>query len=69
MLTVVVCAGVPFAAAKAELPDVEALFVFGEAEGARPFASLFSSGPVPDVKIDPATQLLTLPSSVPSACG
>src|SRR5256714_1616145 len=38
--------------------NIEELFVFGEAEGATPFASLFESdGKIPSVKIDPKNDL------------
>jgi acyl-CoA synthetase (AMP-forming)/AMP-acid ligase II len=40
------------------------VFVFGEAEGATPFAALLSSGgAVPSVEIDPATDLIAMPYS------
>jgi len=48
------------AAAKAK---VEEILVFGEAEGATPFASLLSGGEPPHVHIDPAEDLVALPYS------
>lgn len=42
---------------------VEEIIVFGEAEGAVPFGSLLVDGPAPDVKIDPAEDLVALPYS------
>jgi acyl-CoA synthetase (AMP-forming)/AMP-acid ligase II len=48
------------AAAKSK---VEEIIVFGEAEGAVPFASLLIHGKVPDVRIDPANDLVALPYS------
>jgi acyl-CoA synthetase (AMP-forming)/AMP-acid ligase II len=48
------------AAAKSK---VEEIIVFGEAAGAVPFASLLADGPAPDVKIDPAEDLVALPYS------
>ena len=39
------------------------VLVFGEAEGATPFASLLAGGPPPDVQIDPAEDLAALPYS------
>lgn len=40
------------------------IFVFGECEGARPFASLLASeGPVPDVAIDAANDVAAMPYS------
>jgi acyl-CoA synthetase (AMP-forming)/AMP-acid ligase II len=48
------------AAAKSK---VEEIIVFGEAEGAVPFASLLIDGKVPDVAIDPAKDLVALPYS------
>jgi acyl-CoA synthetase (AMP-forming)/AMP-acid ligase II len=43
---------------------IEELFVFGEAEGATPFASLLESdGEVPHVEIDPKNDLVALPYS------
>jgi acyl-CoA synthetase (AMP-forming)/AMP-acid ligase II len=43
---------------------VKELFVFGEAEGATPFNELLqSNGAVPDVSIDPRTDLIALPYS------
>src|SRR6185436_19054954 len=44
--------------------SVQEVFVFGEAEGATPFASLLTSGAEPPhVEIDPAHDLVTLPYS------
>ncbi len=49
------------AATKAKVKE---LFVFGEAEGAMPFAALLESdGDVPDVEIDPKEDLVVLPYS------
>jgi acyl-CoA synthetase (AMP-forming)/AMP-acid ligase II len=48
------------AAAKSK---VEEIIVFGEAEGAVPFASLLVEGEVPEVHVDPATDLVALPYS------
>jgi acyl-CoA synthetase (AMP-forming)/AMP-acid ligase II len=48
------------AAAKSK---VEEIIVFGEAEGAVSFASLLVDGDVPDVRIDPAKDLVALPYS------
>lgn len=48
------------AAAKSK---VEEIIVFGEAEGAVPFASLLVDGKGPDVHIDPAEDLVALPYS------
>jgi acyl-CoA synthetase (AMP-forming)/AMP-acid ligase II len=42
---------------------VEEIIVFGEAEGAVPFASLMSRGQAPHVDIDPAVDLVALPYS------
>lgn len=42
---------------------VEEIIVFGEAEGAVPFASLLVDGPAPNVEIDPAEDLVALPYS------
>jgi acyl-CoA synthetase (AMP-forming)/AMP-acid ligase II len=42
---------------------VEEIIVFGEAEGAVSFGSLLVDGPAPDVKIDPAEDLVALPYS------
>jgi acyl-CoA synthetase (AMP-forming)/AMP-acid ligase II len=39
------------------------LFVFGEAEGAEPFASLMQPGPLPAVSIDPRNDVVVLPYS------
>jgi acyl-CoA synthetase (AMP-forming)/AMP-acid ligase II len=44
--------------------NIEELFVFGEAEGATPFASLLEGdGEVPQVEIDPKNDLVALPYS------
>ncbi|HEX9923996.1 MAG TPA: AMP-binding protein, partial [Anaerolineae bacterium] len=44
--------------------DVEEIFVFGEAEGATPFASLLQGdGQPPDVSLDPKKDLVVLPYS------
>ena len=44
--------------------DVEEIFVFGEAEGATPFASLMATdGEPPEVSIDPKEDLVALPYS------
>jgi acyl-CoA synthetase (AMP-forming)/AMP-acid ligase II len=48
------------AAAKSK---VEEIIVFGEAEGALPFSSLFVEGKAPHVQIDPAEDLVALPYS------
>ena len=42
---------------------VEEIFVFGEAEGATPFASLMLDAAPPEVQIDPLTDLVALPYS------
>lgn len=48
----------------AQRSKVEELFVFGEAEGATPFASLLeSNGEVPHVEINPREDLVALPYS------
>jgi acyl-CoA synthetase (AMP-forming)/AMP-acid ligase II len=52
------------ALAAANATGVEEVFVLGEGEGATPFGDLLASkGPVPDVAIDPAEDLLVLPYS------
>jgi len=52
------------ARAAAEHSKIEELFVFGEAEGATPFASLLESdGVVPPVEINPREDLVALPYS------
>jgi acyl-CoA synthetase (AMP-forming)/AMP-acid ligase II len=52
------------ARAAAHEANIEELFVFGEAEGFTPFASLIESdGEVPDVKIDAREDLVALPYS------
>ncbi len=43
--------------------DVEEVFVFGEADGATPFAALLQDGRPPQVTIDPARDLVALPYS------
>ncbi len=43
--------------------NVKEVFVLGEAEGATPFASLMSGGPVPSVEIDVHNDLVALPYS------
>ncbi len=51
-------------AAAAEAGGIEEIFVFGEAEGATPFASLLKSdGQLPPVNIDPQKDLVVLPYS------
>ena len=48
----------------AEEAGIEEVYVFGEAEGATPFASLLATGaPVPQPEIDVATHLVSLPYS------
>ncbi|MFZ0750333.1 MAG: AMP-binding protein, partial [Pyrinomonadaceae bacterium] len=48
----------------AEAANIEELFVFGEAEGAKPFASLLESdGNPPKVEINPREDLVALPYS------
>lgn len=48
----------------AAIAHIEEIFVFGEAEGATPFASLLQSdGQIPAVDIDPAQDLVVLPYS------
>jgi acyl-CoA synthetase (AMP-forming)/AMP-acid ligase II len=52
------------ARAAAQEANIEELFVFGEAEGATPFASLIEKdGAVPSVEIDPHEDLVALPYS------
>lgn len=52
------------ARAAAEASKVKELFVFGEADGATPFATLLDSdGNVPRVEIDPKVDLVALPYS------
>lgn len=47
-----------------EAGGIKEIFVFGEAEGATPFASLLKSdGQLPDVTIDPKEDLIVLPYS------
>ncbi|MFN8469617.1 MAG: AMP-binding protein [Caldilineaceae bacterium] len=51
-------------AAAEEVGGIEEIFVFGEAEGATPFASLLKSdGQVPPVEINPKEDLVVLPYS------
>src|SRR5215207_3605571 len=51
-------------AAAAAAPSVQDIMVFGEAEGATPFASLFAGdAEPPSVSIDPKRDLITLPYS------
>lgn len=51
-------------AAAVEAGGIEEIFVFGEAEGATPFASLLrSDGQLPPVAIDPQKDLVVLPYS------
>ena len=48
----------------AEAASIEELFVFGEADGATPFASLFAvNGQAPEVEINPREDLVALPYS------
>ena len=52
------------ARAAAQTAGIEELFVFGQADGATPFSSLLESdGEVPEVSIDPRTDLVVLPYS------
>src|SRR5881227_4237028 len=52
------------ATAAAKEANIEELFVFGETEGATPFASLLEGdGEVPHVEIDPKNDLVALPYS------
>ena len=52
------------ATAAAERSGVEEIFVYGEADGASPFASLIEAGgEPPEVAIDPAEDLIALPYS------
>jgi hypothetical protein len=52
------------ASVAAERSGVEEIFVYGEAEGATPFASLRRAGDAPpEVAIDPANDLVALPYS------
>src|SRR3989441_9546416 len=56
--------GIDKARAAAKAANVEELFVFGEAEGATPFAALLESdGEVPRVEINPKEDLVALPYS------
>ncbi len=48
----------------AKLANIQEVFVFGEAEGATPFAALLqNNGQMPDVQINPKTDLIVLPYS------
>jgi acyl-CoA synthetase (AMP-forming)/AMP-acid ligase II len=47
----------------AEACGMGEVLVFGEAEGATPFASLLDGGPVPEVVIDPREDVVVLPYS------
>ncbi|TMD08458.1 MAG: 4-coumarate--CoA ligase family protein [Chloroflexi bacterium] len=47
----------------AQESGITRLFVFGEAEGAEPFASLMQPGPPPAVSIDPRNDVVVLPYS------
>jgi acyl-CoA synthetase (AMP-forming)/AMP-acid ligase II len=50
--------------AAAKLSQVEETFVFGEAQGATPFASLLKSdGQLPEIKIDPRRDICAMPYS------
>jgi acyl-CoA synthetase (AMP-forming)/AMP-acid ligase II len=40
--------------------SVEEIFVLGEADGATPFSTLYTDGPVPDPAVDPADDVVTL---------
>jgi acyl-CoA synthetase (AMP-forming)/AMP-acid ligase II len=51
------------ATAAAQQSGVEEIFVYGEADGATPFASLRAAGEPPQVAIDPAEDLVVLPYS------
>jgi acyl-CoA synthetase (AMP-forming)/AMP-acid ligase II len=52
------------ALAAADKTGIRELFVFGEAEGATPFAGLLEdNGPLPEVQINPREDLVTLPYS------
>jgi len=51
------------AKAAAGKSDVKEIFVFGEAEGATPFASLLGEGTPPSPDLDPAEDLVALPYS------
>jgi len=62
LVTVPLC--IDKAAAAAKAANIEELFVFGESEGATPFASLLEGdGEVPRVEIDPKNDLVALPYS------
>ena len=63
-LLVTVPAMLDKAMAAAERAGVEEVFVYGEADGATPFARLLEArAPVPQVRIDPASDLAALPYS------
>jgi acyl-CoA synthetase (AMP-forming)/AMP-acid ligase II len=63
-LLVTVPAQLEKATAAAEAAGVEEIFVYGEAEGATPFASLPRAvAELPEVEIDPANDLVALPYS------
>ncbi len=47
----------------AQRAGIEEVFVFGEAEGATPFASLLGGGAPPEVEIDPRQDVVVLPYS------
>jgi acyl-CoA synthetase (AMP-forming)/AMP-acid ligase II len=47
----------------AQEAGITRLFVFGEADGAEPFASLLAPGPAPAVPIDPKDDVVALPYS------
>ena len=54
----------PQAQTAAQMAHIEEVFVFGEAEGATPFASLLQSdGVLPPVKIDPLHDIVVMPYS------
>src|SRR5690606_18079466 len=49
--------------------SIEEIFVFGEAEGITPFASLLQSdGQIPSVEINPKEDLIVLPYSSGTTC-
>ena len=53
----------PVAREAADRAGVEEVFVFGEADGATPFADLLLNVPPPSIDLDPATALAALPYS------
>jgi acyl-CoA synthetase (AMP-forming)/AMP-acid ligase II len=62
LVTVPLC--IEKATAAAQATNIEELFVFGESEGATPFASLLEGdAEVPKVEIDPRNDLVALPYS------